>query len=294
MFWNKTGKKAAVSILSQTAENLNLGTDTMYEALNNMPTAKFFSFSNNDSGKKNIFKVKIIGKDEYERSQYTFRELMFYEDIKFLLFRAIESNERASILLCGPKGTGKTDLIEIIFKSCHDVIYINSKTTVAGLVEAIKEKPKVRILLIDEADKILNKDEKDGIRGFLSTGRLTRILKSGNVEIEIKNLLTICTANNVEKFDGPFLSRFTRFYIPEYTDEQFKAICAFRMPEYNQDMVNELADELIENKMQDVRNMVRLRSFIKPTDPPAVVEMIFKTVLKYENTSTKSVNWDKK
>jgi replication-associated recombination protein RarA len=251
-----------------------------------------FSFSRDKT--KNVFKVKIIGNDEFEKSQYTFRNIKFYEDIKFLLYRAISGQEKASILLIGPKGTAKTDLLEIVFESCHDVIYVNSKTTTAGLAEQFREKPKARILLIDEADKILDKGEKDDIRGFLSTGRLKRLLKSGPVEIEVKNLITIMTANNAEKFDSPFLSRFTRIYLEEYTTDQFKEICTFKMPEYDPNMISELADALIENKMKDVRNMVRLRSFIRPTDPPHVVEMIFKTVLKYETTATKHVNWDKR
>lgn len=265
--------------------------DQMIDTTKLIPETKsFFGLKK----EKSIFKVKIHGKDEIEQALYLFRDIKFNDSLKFLLYRILTSGERANVLIGGPKGTAKTAYLEAIATHCRDVIYINAKTTIAGLVQAIRENPNVKIFLVDEGDKILDKGEKDDIRGFLSTGRLSRKLKSGDVEIEIQNLITIVTANNIEKFDGPFLSRFTEFHLSEYTHEEFKEICAFRMPEYDQEMIAEIAQLLIDNNMKDVQNMVKLRSMIRPTDSLQTVEMILNTVIQYATTSTKNVNWDKK
>ena len=256
------------------------------------PEAKaFFSFKK----ERGIFKIKIHGNNEIEQAMYLFRNMLFNDKIKFLVYRMITAKDNPSnVIIIGPKGSNKTQILEDIADACHDVIYINSKTTIAGLVQTIQENPNVRIILIDEIDKILNRGERDGIRGFLSTGKLSRILKSGNIEIEIKNLITICTANSNENLDGPFLDRFTRFYLPEYTEEQFKEICAFRMPEYPKELIYSIAQFFIDQKMKDVRNIVKLRSMIRPTDSLETIEMIVSSVAELENTSTKNVNWNKK
>lgn len=253
-----------------------------------------FSFMRNRK-EKNVFKIKILGNNEVEQSQYLFRDMLYNDKIKFLIYRMITAIDTPSnIIIIGPKGTHKTAILEAIAAACNNVIYINSKTTIAGLVQAIQENPNVRIILIDEMDKILNRGERDGIRGFLSTGKLSRILKSGNIEIEIKNLITICTANSNENLDGPFLDRFTRFYLPEYTEEQFKEICCFKMPEYPKELIHQIAQFFIDNKMKDVRNIVKLRSMIRPTDSLETIEMIVSSVVELENTSTKNVNWNKR
>lgn len=248
-------------------------------------------------GKKQrgIFKVKIHGKDEWEQSQYMFREIKFHDKVKFLVFRAVSSGKPAAFLFTGPKGTAKTAYLEAVAAACYDVLFINSKTTIAGLIAAIRENPNIRIIIFDEVDKILNKTDKDEIRGFLQSGKLTRTTKGGgHIEIEIKNLVTLAAANNIEKFDEPWLDRFTRIHLPEYTEEQFKEICAFRMPEYDQEIISGIAQELINQNMKDVRNMVRLRSMLRPTDGPEMAAMILETIIEYEKTSTKNVNWDKR
>lgn len=262
-----------------------------------IPDNHDFSFTKRFSLRKerSIFKIKIQGQTELEQALYLFRDMLYNDKIKFLIYRMITSRDNPSnIIIIGPKGTNKTAILEAIAAACHDVIYINSKTTIAGLVQTIQENPNVRIILIDEIDKILDRGERDAIRGFLSTGKLSRILKSGNIEIEIKNLITICTANSNEKLDGPFLDRFTRFYLPEYTEDQFREICAFRMPEYPKELIYNIAQFFIDQKMKDVRNIVKLRSMIRPTDSLETIEMIVSSVAELENTSTKNVNWNKR
>lgn len=280
--------------IAQKVEEVNKTTNDMAAMLNNLgenQTINIFSFNK----KRNVFKIKIHGKNEIEKALYLFRDIKFNDKLKFLLYRAITSEEPASFLFVGPKGTAKTAFLEGILAACYDVLFINSKTTIAGLIETIRNNPNIRIVCFDEVDKILDKGEKDDIRGFLQSGKLTRTTKAhGHVEIEIKNMITLATANNVEKFDGPWLDRFTRIYLPEYTEEQFKEICAFRMPEYNQEIIAGIAQELINQNMKDVRNMVRLRSMIRPTDNAEMAAMILETVIEYEKTSTKNTNWDKK
>ena len=244
---------------------------------------------------RGVFKVKIHGNDEWEQAQYLFREIKFNDKVKFLVYRSLASGLPASYLFIGPKGTAKTAHLEAVLASCYDVLFINSKTTIAGLIEEIRANPNIRIICFDEVDKILDKGEKDDIRGFLQSGRLTRTTKAGgHIEIEIKNMVTLATANSIDKFDGPWLDRFTRIHLPEYTEDQFKEICAFRMPEYNQEIIEGIAQELINQNMKDVRNMVRLRSMLRPTDSAEMAAMILETVIEYEKTSTKNVNWDKK
>lgn len=262
-----------------------------------IPKDQSFSFSKFSLKKeRGIFKVKIHGETEFEQALYLFRDMLYNDKIKFLIYRMVTSrNSPSNIIIIGPKGSSKTAILEAIAAACHDVIYINSKTTIAGLVQTIQENPNVRIILIDEIDKILNRGERDAIRGFLSTGKLSRsTVKHGNVEIEIKNMITICTANSNENLDGPFLDRFTRFYLTEYTEEQFKEICAFRMPEYPKELIYNIAQFFIDQKMKDVRNIVKLRSMIRPTDSLETIEMIVSSVVELENTSTKNVNWNKK
>lgn len=264
--------------------------DTKFSFNTNNETKSFFGLKK----EKSILKVKPKGNDDKERSQHFFRELMFLEKEKYLTFRILTSGKRANIAFIGPKATGKSRIAEIVAEKCNDVVFINSKTTIAGLAEEIRNNPNIKVIIFDEADKILDKGEKDDIRGFLQNGKLKRAIKGNPVELEIENLITIITANNAEKFDGPFLSRFTRFYISEYTDEQFKEICAFKMPNYNENMIYEIAQFLIDNKMKDARNIEKIDAMIRPNDTPEEIEEILQMYVESENTATKNVNWDKK
>ena len=93
-------------------------------------------------------------KQLFKRHQL-FDDISGYEDLKWTLQKAIDSEEPVHILLVGPPGVGKTRFLKAIEKEYPDLSYfaLASASTGSGMINHCFEHAP-RLLLIDEIEDL--------------------------------------------------------------------------------------------------------------------------------------------
>ena len=110
-----------------------------------------------------------------ERALNVFSEIEGLDDIKEMMLRALESPERAHTLLIGPPACAKSlFMLEIEKGMQYEVYYTEgAATTKAGLQKFIGENQHKEIIIIDEIDKMLLKDQ-GGLLSMMERGKIGR------------------------------------------------------------------------------------------------------------------------
>jgi holliday junction DNA helicase RuvB len=95
-----------------------------------------------------------------ERAIRIFSRIEGLDDVKEMLLRALESQERAHTLLLGPPACAKSLFMLEIENLIRSKVYFTegSSTTKAGLQKFIAENQHKEIIIIDEIDKCQIKD----------------------------------------------------------------------------------------------------------------------------------------
>lgn len=155
------------------------------------------------------------------------------EEIVNKLFTSIEGHEKQKeaiksalvvdkpvhILLAGPPATAKSLILLDIAENIPDSVYIlGSTSSKAGIRDLIIEQ-RPRILLIDEIDKINNR-ELDILLSIMETGVLvvTKHTFRANEKIWVK---VFAACNNPAHLSKPLLSRFLLVEFKEYSEEEY-------------------------------------------------------------------------
>jgi Holliday junction DNA helicase RuvB len=109
-----------------------------------------------------------------ERAVKVFSRIESLDDIKEMLLRALESQERAHTLLVGPPACAKSLFMLEIEKLMRSKVYFaeGSSTTKAGLHKFIGENQYKEIIIIDEIDKMPMKDQ-EGLLTMMERGNFT-------------------------------------------------------------------------------------------------------------------------
>ena len=239
------------------------------------------------------FKVKIHGEDDIEKGEYVFRKVYLNDDVKFNLFRGLTSPDPFNLILKGKAASGKSLMMMCIVEHFTNVIHLTAKSSFAGLVEKLKENPNANILIIEEFDR-WNKNDIDECRSLFSDGIINKSLKYEDINIKMEGLKVLITTNGLVKMDEPILSRFLEWHLPEYTDEEFKELCAYCLPGFRTEITHGLAEVLMAHNMKDVRDVILVSRMLRPYDSDRVIEKIVTGHIKLSTTKTKDVDWNKR
>jgi|SRR5687767_13151257 len=87
-----------------------------------------------------------------------FSNMYGHDSLKIILKNALANNEPVHILLTGSVGTAKSLFLEAIADNVKHGYFINNNSTGAGIIQYLYDHPELKILLIDEVEK-LKKDE---------------------------------------------------------------------------------------------------------------------------------------
>jgi MoxR-like ATPase len=147
-----------------------------------------------------------------------FDDVEDHEPVKALLRRALESDRPVHILLVGPAGSGKTQLLQAVATLPRSRYAVGGATSSSGLVAYLLEQPRTRILVIDELDKA---DQSDlyALYSLMESGRVTRLQHKAH-EDEARTVWVFAAANDDSALPAPLASRFVRVPLAEYTQEQ--------------------------------------------------------------------------
>jgi Holliday junction resolvasome RuvABC ATP-dependent DNA helicase subunit len=202
-----------------------------------------------------------------------------YDDIKFLVRRALDSDENYNLLLCGPPASAKTlFLLEILVHvgKKKGAIFDGSNTTNRILDVLEEERPKV--ICIDELDK-MSCQFQNQLLNFLDSGRIKVDQQRKSYDFEIKDAKVFATCNEINRLSKPLQSRFRRLQLPPYTEEQFLDIAVKICPKLKE--ISRIIGEEVWKTSKDVRDVVSLSKLIRKRDGPDEIEAIMRTFTKY-------------
>jgi|SRR5215510_5515589 len=229
---------------------------------------------------------QIFGrKPEIERIDYTklFKNIVGHEPIKQVFQKVLISNEAGNVLLDGPPACSKT-LFLLALKPLKDAFWADNNSSGAGILDAMFDRD-VKILLIDEIDK-LKRNDQTALLNLIETGILSSVKvknkeKKGTPAImkQFKNLKVFCTANELERCNKALLSRFTRFSMHEYTEQEFLDIAQELYPLKDPQLVEYAARATLKIlKSNDIRDF---KGIIKHANNAEDVDLFISTQLKY-------------
>lgn len=153
-------------------------------------------------------------------------KIIGYDDIKTVISSVLSTNskKKTHLLIAGSAGTSKTVFLKVIESNLKrfgkNVHYLDSSTlSSSGVIEYLFCHD-VDYLALDEIDK-LEKPHQATFLNLLESGILQETKHKRIRKKEYPNLVTIATANYLDKLMHPLLTRFLVLEIPEYTKDQF-------------------------------------------------------------------------
>jgi Holliday junction resolvasome RuvABC ATP-dependent DNA helicase subunit len=134
-----------------------------------------------------------------ERALKVFSKIEGLDDVKEMLLRAIESPERARVLLVGPPASCKTLFMLEIEKFLGSKVYFaeGAATTKAGLQKFVSENQHKEIIIIDEIDKMAMKDQ-EGLLTMMERGSFTST-KVRNTQTVKADMVIFAISNSTER-----------------------------------------------------------------------------------------------
>ena len=202
-----------------------------------------------------------------------------------MMLRALESPERAHTLLIGPPASAKSlFMLEIERLMPQNKVYFTegSATTKAGIQKFIAENPYKEIIIIDEIDKMPNKDQ-EGLLTMMERGEFTST-KVRNTQTVKANIVIFATSNSVQRLSKPLLSRFTIFEIPEYTYEEFEAISIRVIKKLPHDVVVQIASSIWKLGSKDIRDVLKIAKLCNAADTEEDIKRLISIHQKYHKT----------
>jgi Holliday junction DNA helicase RuvB len=160
----------------------------------------------------------------FKRREQIFIDISGYEDIKWILQKAIDNEDPIHILLVGPPGLGKTRFLKAIEEEYPDLTYfaLASGSTGAGMINHCFENAP-RFLLIDEIEDMKQSDQAT-LLSLLQDGCLveTKVSKTRRLDFTCS---VFATCNDTKKLKERLLSRFAVIELKAYVSlEEFKQV----------------------------------------------------------------------
>jgi MoxR-like ATPase len=172
--------------------------------------------------------VQDIGSYTINNKDTIFDGIVGYSDIKKEFAKALNASSPVSTLLCGPPGCGKSEFLKQIRNQFEEesVFIDGSYGSKAGIFEKLYQK-RPKYVLLDEIDKLSGQDQL-ALLNLMEGGKLTKTTRSESYDIKL-NLWVFATANNKRDILEPLFDRFETYFLPDYTDEEFRRIAASRL-----------------------------------------------------------------
>ena len=212
-----------------------------------------------------------------------FADIVGYTDIKKEFMKALQSLNPVGILLVGPPGCGKSEFLKQIAKTFPEQSLFIDGTygSKAGIFDKLKN-TKPKYLILDEIDK-LKGDDQQALYNLMESGRLTKTTKAEHYDIELK-CWVFATANNKEDILEPLFDRFERYFLGQYSDDEFKAIAVQRLKKegiHDEELALYIANAVLRGlNRKNLRDAIRIARKCKTF---AQVEETVQTMKKYSN-----------
>ena len=214
--------------------------------------------------------------DEEELEEMgVFDRVVGYEDVKFLLRRAMSRDGIVNVVLFGGPGSAKTVFLRCI-NELNDSIYISgSPTSGAGFFDVMfEEKP--RYVSIDELDN-MEKDDQKALADYTSEGILVET-KGNDKRRKMKtNTHTFAAANRPDDLLPEIEDRFIDLHFEPYSKDEFFEVCENVLD--IEEGKSEEESRKIANAVWDMEGMGDVRKAIQVArlsdgDPEKIIEVV--------------------
>lgn len=224
---------------------------------------------------KKIQNTKVEQKDIFE-------SITGHNSLKLIFKNALASNESIHILLTGAPATAKSLFLEAISDNVKQSYFINNNSTGAGIISYLFSHPELKFLLIDEIEK-LKKEELSVLLSIMENQRL--VITKKTMMCNRKQKLTIfATCNNKKKLSQEMLSRFLKFHLKEYSQEEFNMIATNiitekfnRTEEYTQKLAQAVWYKM---NSKDIRDVIKVARLSKNEED---IDMIIEAIQEYRS-----------
>jgi Holliday junction DNA helicase RuvB len=174
---------------------------------------------------KLLEKIQMFGTTEEKLlpEEKFFSNIVGYNDIKRLLFKAVVSKDPVSILLTGPPSSSKTAFLLELLEHLKNVFFVDAVgVSGAGMMDHLFSND-TKFLLIDEIDK-MKKIDQATLLNVMETGILSETKLKGKTRQKKMKLWVYATSNDIARLSRPLRSRFIELHLDEYSYEEFVEI----------------------------------------------------------------------
>ena len=218
-----------------------------------------------------------------ERAIRTFSRIEGLDDIKEMLLRALESQERAHT------PANRSSCL------CQIIIYVRNREDNAAqnslrrrsinyksrIAEIHRENRHKEIIIIDEIDKMPIKDQ-EGLLTMMEHGNFTNT-KVRNTKTVKANMVIFATSNSTERLSKPLLSRFTVLEIPKYTYPEFEYISTRIVNKLPRSTVIQIAS-VWKVGSRDIRDVLKIAKLCNHSDTEEDVSRLICIHQRYYKT----------
>ena len=244
--------------------------------------------------KDNQFYKQLHGNSFEEKALDLFKEIYSYDDLKDIFYRGILSEHNVHILVIGPPATAKSLFLQCIKEKVKDCIYYDAANSSGpGIIHDLANHRKVRIILIDELDKINRKDQTV-FYNLMETGEVHITKKESRMKFKMNNPKIFATSNSKERLTKPLQSRFSPYTLPEYSDEDFIKISVTLLTlkfHFTSSLASLIAQLLLDEDERDIRTVLHIAKLIRPKDDKIKIKKVVETYLKYQKADDTEFNY---
>ena len=210
--------------------------------------------------------IKSIFQQQPKQPHDIFENIYGHEDLKELTKSVLHASAPVHLLITGPPQTGKTEICKCI-RDAYDCIWIDTYTTIAGLIEKFKENPEVKILIVNEIEKC-RQEVRIGLLEILENQRILKTTKTDQYDVH-HDVWMIATSNDLDKLkktEKPFLTRVIVKELSDYTVDEYLDIATFRVQRESgitPPLARYIAEAVLEHVGPEIRKAVALARMSK-------------------------------
>lgn len=222
--------------------------------------------------------MKLLGNLFHHRSEVSFSSISGYDDVKNIINRILSSEENFNILLVGPPASSKTQFLMEIMKVSTNCVYFDATNTTNRILQVLEEE-QPKIVLLDELDK-MPRVFAEKLLNFLESGHVKVDQKNCQMDFKLESCKVFATANNINRISKPLQSRFRKFFLSRYTEQQFLDVAEKVLPKLSPSLARYVGAKVYQNN-GDIRDCVSIGKLINRNEGPEAISEIISTISKY-------------